>query len=143
MNQYTFDEIKTGMKEEFFATITDEKMKAFCEITADTNPLHLEEAYAKKAGYAGIVVYGMLTASFLSTAAGVYLPGQRSLLHSIEEIKFLKPCYSNQTVRVVVQVQEKSEAYSCIRLKVTMYSQAEEKILQAKMNVLVRGDLHG
>ena len=44
----------------------------------------------------------MLTASFFSTMAGVYLPGKYSLIHSVE-VKFLRPIYPGMVLTVRVE----------------------------------------
>ena len=75
MNEYKFKDIKIGLEEKFEVNLTEEMVKAFCNITGDINPLHNDLDFAKSKGYNEKVVYGMLTASFLSTLAGVYLPG--------------------------------------------------------------------
>ncbi|MDR2656489.1 MAG: MaoC family dehydratase N-terminal domain-containing protein, partial [Oscillospiraceae bacterium] len=67
MNTYTYDEIPVGHEEQFQAVITPEHMRLFREITGDVNPLHGDAEYAASKGYPGMVAYGMLTASFLST----------------------------------------------------------------------------
>ena len=51
-------------------------MDQFLAITGDCSPIHVDADYAKDRGYPGCVVYGMLGASFFSTLAGVYLPGE-------------------------------------------------------------------
>ena len=51
MNHYTFEEIKVGMEESFFATITEQMMQQFKELTKDVNPLHCDEAFAKEKGF--------------------------------------------------------------------------------------------
>ncbi|MBQ9091319.1 MAG: hypothetical protein IJY52_03500, partial [Anaerotignum sp.] len=48
----------------------------FLAITGDINPLHNDQEFAQKQGHPDKVAFGMLTASFLSTLAGVYLPGR-------------------------------------------------------------------
>ena len=90
MNKYKFEDIKIGMEEKFQVSITEDMVNSFCKITGDINPLHNDLEYAKSKGYQEKVVYGMLTSSFLSTLAGVYLPGKYSLIHSVE-ILFKKP----------------------------------------------------
>ena len=90
MNEYTYDEITIGQEESFQVTVSEEMMKQFLLITGDLNPLHRDAAYAATRQYFDKVVYGMLTASFFSTLAGVYLPGRYSLIHSVET-KFLRP----------------------------------------------------
>ena len=64
---YKISDISVGMKESFKRTITAEMMQRFMEITADENPLHVDESYAKSKGFPNRVAYGMLTASFIST----------------------------------------------------------------------------
>ena len=75
MNHYTMADMTPGLTEEFTVTVTAEMMDAFCTLTGDVSPIHMDEDYAKGRGYPGRVVYGMLGASFFSTLAGVYLPG--------------------------------------------------------------------
>ena len=48
MNHYTFEEIKTGMEEQFYVTITEQMMQQFQEMTGDVNPLHCDETFAKE-----------------------------------------------------------------------------------------------
>lgn len=139
MNRYCFDEIEIGMEEAFRVTVTQEMMDRFREITGDCNPLHADTAFAKKKGYAGCVAYGMLTASFLSTLAGVYLPGERSLIHSVQT-KFVKPVFVGDLLTVTGTVQEKNELFSVITLKVVIQNQKEEKVLRGSMQIGVMAD---
>ncbi|MBR5361427.1 MAG: dehydratase, partial [Lachnospiraceae bacterium] len=77
MNTYIYEQIEVGHKESFKVTVTEADMDKFREITGDVNPLHRDTEYAKEHGYRDRVFFGMLTASYLSTLAGVYLPGER------------------------------------------------------------------
>lgn len=92
MNDYRYEELAIGMTESFTVEVTEEMMKGFLSITNDVNPLHNSIEFAKKNGYENKVVYGMLTASFLSTLAGVYLPGKYSLIQNIA-INLRKPVF--------------------------------------------------
>lgn len=139
MNQYRFEDIYEGLKEEFQVTVTEEMLKAFCQITGDVNPLHMDENFAKEKGYESKVAYGMLTASFLSTLAGVYLPGERSLIHSVES-KFTKPVYVGDTLTISGQVTECNEMFSILTMKTTIVNQKGEKVLRGKMQVGILGD---
>ena len=97
MNHYTLTEMTPGLTESFTVTVTEEMMRQFCALSGDVSPIHKDEDYAKARGYAGRVVYGMLGASFFSTLAGVYLPGEHCLLHGVE-CKFAKPIYIGDTL---------------------------------------------
>lgn len=136
MNEYKYEEIEIGHKESFTVTVTEEMMSAFNQITGDINPLHNDEEYAKSLGHPGRVVYGMLTGSLLSTLAGVYLPGKRSLIHEVK-IKFAKPVYIGDTLTVEGEVEEKHDAYSLIMLKVTIRNQSGDKVCRGKMQISV------
>lgn len=87
------------MYDSFNAIIDEEKLIFFKKITGDINPLHLIDDYAIEKGFNARVVHGMLTASFYSKLIGVYLPGENSLIHSIDT-KFLNPVYLNDELEI-------------------------------------------
>lgn len=144
MNHYTFEEIKTGMEEQFSVTITEQMMQQFREMTGDVNPLHCDETFAKEKGFDGKVAYGMLTASFLSTMAGVYLPGENSLIQSVE-VKFVKPVFPGEKITFTGKVSEVNDTFRFLVLKVTGTVTGEKenerygtKVLKAVMQIGVR-----
>lgn len=134
MNHYSFDQIRDGLEEQFTMTITQEMMNVFCQVTGDSNPLHTDEEFAKKKGYSTKVCYGMLTASFLSTLAGVYLPGEKSIIHSVETI-FKKPVFVGDTLTITGKVVDKNEIFQVMTLKVTIYNQNKDKVVRGTMKV--------
>lgn len=134
MNEYTYEEIEVGHKESFSVTITEEMLDSFKKITGDINPLHNDEDYAKSKGQPGRVVYGMLTASFLSTLAGVYLPGKLSLIHEVKQ-KFVKPVYIGDTLLVEGVVEDKHDAFSLLDIKFTIRNQRDVKVCRGTMSV--------
>lgn len=134
MKHYTNKELSVGIVESFEVTVTEEMMDSFGRITGDINPLHNNIEYAESKGYAGKVVYGLLTASFLSTLAGVYLPGEKSLIQSIE-VKFVKPVFIGDTLRIVGEVKEVNDTVNQIVLGVLIKNHKEEKVLRGVMKV--------
>ena len=136
MNNYKFDELTVGMTESFKVTITEAMLDAFKGITGDVNPLHNDEEFAKAKGHPGRVAYGMLTASFLSTLAGVYIPGERSLIQQVET-KFAKPVYIGDELTVTGEITELVESVQRLELKVTITNQDGKKVLRGTMGILV------
>lgn len=67
MKCYKMTELHVGLKEEFEYRITSDMMQKFLEITSDNNPLHVDDDFARKRGFERRIVYGMLTASWVST----------------------------------------------------------------------------
>ena len=127
MNHYTLSEMTPGLTEEFTVTVTAEMMDAFCHITGDVSPIHMDETYAADRGYPGRVVYGMLGASFFSTLAGVYLPGEHCLLHGVE-CKFAKPVFIGDTLTVRGTVANVSEVGSEAEIKAVILNQDGKKV---------------
>lgn len=136
MNEYTYDEIAIGQEESFQVTVSEEMMEQFLQITGDVNPLHRDAAYAATRQYVDKVVYGMLTASFFSTLAGVYLPGRYSLIHSVET-KFLRPVYVGDMLTVSGTVKEKEDAYRMLILNLLIKNQKGEKVVKGTMQIKV------
>lgn len=127
MNHYTLAEMQPGLTESFTVTITREMMDAFLQLTGDCSPIHVDEEYAKGRGYPGRVVYGMLGASFFSTLAGVYLPGEHCLLHGVE-CKFARPVFVGDTLTVSGTVTHVSEAVSEAEIKAVITNQEGKKV---------------
>lgn len=135
MNHFSFDQIEIGTSVNFEYELTKKKMKQFKEITGDINPLHSDLNYAKEKGFNENVVYGMLTSSILSTLAGVYLPGEKSLIHNVE-ISFIKPVFlSNCPLNVRAKVIDKDERFSLIVLKYEIFDKLNEKVCRGIMKI--------
>lgn len=138
MNVYKFEDMTIGLSEQFSVNITTEMLDDFGKITGDLNPLHHETVFAKEQGFENRVAFGMLTASFLSTLAGVYLPGRYSLIHEVET-KFPKPVFPGDELTVKGTVSEINDTFHFFTMKVVITNQKGEKVLRGKMKV---GFLH-
>ena len=140
MNEYTFADISIGQKESFTREITPDMENAFRAITGDNNPLHRDDAFAREIGEGKFdrhAVFGMLTASLYSTLAGMYLPGKYSLIHSFQDLSFVRPVFSGDTLTVSGEVTEKQEAFRLLLLKVQIRNQDNKVVSKGKMKVLV------
>ena len=134
MNHYSFEDIKIGLSESYSVKITSDMMDSFREISGDINPLHNDSEFAKEHGFDDRVVYGMLTSSFLSTLAGVYLPGEKSLIHEVD-VKFKKPVFVGDVLTVKGEVSDINPDFKVFTMKVTMTDQNDEKVLRGSMRI--------
>lgn len=130
MNHYRLADLTPGVTESFTVTITEEMMAQFYAITGDNSPIHMNADYAAGRGYPGRVVYGMLGASFLSTLAGVYLPGEHCLLHGVD-LKFAKPIFIGDTLTVTGVVDEVNDTFREITIKASIVNQDGKKVTRA------------
>ena len=127
MNHYTLADMAPGLRAQFTYTVTEKSMALFYRLTGDCSPIHMDEAYAAQRGYPGRVVYGMLGASLFSTLAGVYLPGEHCLLHSVE-CKFAKPVFIGDELTVTGEVTEVNETFREATIKVWITNAAGKKV---------------
>lgn len=140
MNEYTISELEVGTKASFTRRITKEMEDGFRSISGDENPLHKDDEFACRISngkFSQHAVFGMLTASLYSTLAGMYLPGKYSLIHSFEELSFLKPVFVGDELFVEGEVTDKDENLGLIRIKVMIKNQNNTSVSRAKMKVLV------
>jgi acyl dehydratase len=49
-------------------TVTRGDVAAYAEASGDRNPLHLDDAFARAAGFPGVIAHGMLTMGHLASA---------------------------------------------------------------------------
>ncbi len=141
MNEYKYEDLTVGQTEVFTHTVTTESEDMFRSITGDLNPLHKDDDFAVEAGkgkFRGHISHGMLTASLLSTMAGMYLPGKYSLIHSIDNISFKAPVYAGDVLTVTGKVIDKQDGLNLIRLGVVITNADNKTVLKAEMKVLVK-----
>lgn len=93
----TFDNFKIGQKASLTKTITEKDLSHFIAITGDTNPLHVDESFAKQTFFGQRIAHGMLSASLFSTLVGMHLPGTGAIYKS-QTLEFLRPAFIGDTL---------------------------------------------
>ncbi len=136
---YSFDQINIGQNATFEHTVSENDLHKFSEITGDYNPIHHDDIYAKKTMFGERIVQGLLTASFLSTLIGMFLPGKRSLYLS-QEMKFVKPVYIGDTLTITGTVTEKEPDRNIVTVKTGINNQNGVAVLVGAAKVKIRND---
>ena len=105
--------------------VTQEENAAFCRLTRNTQPLHLDEAYARKTRFGRVVVNGLYT---LSLAVGVSVPDttEGTLVANLgyEAVEHPKPVFPGDRLRFETQVVEKRPSSKPGRGVVTLLHRA-------------------
>jgi 3-hydroxybutyryl-CoA dehydratase len=101
--QTMFEDLKVGMSASITRTMTDEDIRHFAEATGDTNPIHLDEEFAKGTIFKTRIAHGMLTASHISSVFATRLPGAGCIYVS-QEFKFKAPVRLGDDVTARVEV---------------------------------------
>ena len=99
------EDLEIGMTAVYSRTVTDADVVLFAGISGDSNPVHLDNEYAKDTQFKGRIAHGMLTASFISTVLGTKLPGPGCIYVS-QNLKFRAPVRIGDTVRSRVTVTD-------------------------------------
>jgi 3-hydroxybutyryl-CoA dehydratase len=105
MDGRCIEDLKVGDSASFSKTVTAADIDLFAQVTGDTNPVHLDEAYAAKTMFKGRIAHGMLSAGFISTVLGTKVPGPGAI-YLKQELSFRAPVKIGDTVTATVTVTE-------------------------------------
>jgi acyl dehydratase len=111
--------------------LTQEDVQAFADLSGDKNPIHLDPEFAATTVFKKPIVHGMLSASLISTALAMKLPGEGSIYMS-QNLTFKLPVYVGEEVTVALKVTEiRSD-----KPIVTMQTQ----VLNSKQKAVIEGE---
>ena len=102
---YYIEDLKPGMSESFTKTVTERDIQLFGEVSGDMNPVHFDEAYARKTLFRGRVAHGVLSLSYISTVLGMKMPGPGTIIMSATT-RFKAPVRIGDTVTTACTVRE-------------------------------------
>ncbi|MEX2144094.1 MAG: MaoC family dehydratase [Anaerolineales bacterium] len=139
-----YDELQVGdyLRHGRARTITETDHLLFCGITQNTQPLHLDEEFAKGAGFAGRLVNGILT---LGLVIGITVPDltEGTIIANLgyQNIQHPAPVYLGDTISVESEVLEKRLSESkanrgIVRLKHLGRNQKGEVVIEVERTVM-------
>lgn len=85
-----FDELSIGQSAEMSRVVGAADIETFAEVSGDTNPVHLDEAYAATTTFGERIAHGMLSAAYISAVLGTRLPGPGAIYLS-QSLRFRRP----------------------------------------------------
>ncbi len=136
MNIAKYSDIMIGQYAEVIHEVTEEDIETFGKLSGDFNPLHFDEEWAKKTMFCGRIAHGLLTASFVSTAIGMKLPGPGTIYLS-QQMRFLRPVRIGDTITTRVEVISKNDEKQRVTLKTTCQNQRNEVVLDGEAIVTI------
>ena len=116
-------------------SIDDAQLRKFAELSGDFNPLHTDDAFARRKGFQGRVVYGGLLVAKISELIGMRLPGKNSIWASLS-LEFLQPLYLDQSVQLEAVVSRASPGTGLVELKLTLRRDGQ-KLCKGRAEVIV------
>jgi 3-hydroxybutyryl-CoA dehydratase len=102
---YCIEDLAPGMSASFAKTITETDIVLFSAVSADINPVHLDETFAAGTVFKGRIAHGMLSASLISGVLANRLPGPGTIYLG-QNLKFKAPVRPGDTVTATVTIKE-------------------------------------
>lgn len=115
-------EISVGDRAELRRTISESDVYLFCGITGDSNPLHLDEEYAKRTSLKRRVVPGGLVASMGTALTAAELPGPGTMGLEIY-LKMYSPVYIGDTLSTIGTIKERLVEKNIVKLDLQWLNQ--------------------
>jgi 3-hydroxybutyryl-CoA dehydratase len=129
---------KVGDRASYTQTISEAHVALFVGAVGDTNPLHVDEAYAKGSRFGKRIAQGILVAGLISTVIGTKLPGTGAIYLS-QTLRFLKPTYLGDTITataIVKAVREREKGGLVLTLDTFCENQQGERVIEGEAVVL-------
>lgn len=126
------DELEVGDRICFTKTLTEADVDRFAAASGDTNPIHLDEEWARETRFGGRIVHGIL-ASGLISAALARLPG--SVIYLSQDVEFRAPVRLGDRITAEVEAVE-SLGGGRFRLR-TLVRKDEDVVIDGEAVILV------
>jgi acyl dehydratase len=108
--------LKVGDRASLSKVFTEEDVMQFANISADNNPIHLDERFAAASVFGQRIVHGMLTASLFSGLIGVELPGNGAIYLG-QSLTFKAPVLIGEQVTASVEIVKIREDKPIVTLR--------------------------
>ena len=128
---WTFATLKVGDKDSITKKITADVVAKFADVSNDTNPIHLDEAFAKTTRFGQRIAHGMISAGLISAVHGSIIPGQGAV-YMTQSLKFRAPVFYDDTLTAWAEVKEKIEDKKRVVMKNWVVNQKGETVVEGE-----------
>jgi 3-hydroxybutyryl-CoA dehydratase len=127
--------LQIGAKASRQKTIMAADIEAFASATGDTNPVHLDEAYAATTQFGKRIAHGLLTAGIVSAVLANDLPGPGTIYLG-QDLKFKAPVFIGDTITATVEVIQYRDDKRIATFETTCVNQDGTLVLEGEAVVL-------
>ena len=130
----TFDEISIGQSARLVRTLTLQDIQAFAAVSGDTNPAHMDDAFAHQTPFHGVVAHGMWGGALISALLGNQFPGAGTI-YMDQSLQFVRPVHVGDTLVVTVTVISKVPEHRRVEFDCSVVNQRGETTLRGTAGV--------
>jgi len=134
LSNFTYDELQVGQIGEYQKTLTEREIILFAAASGDTNPIHMDEEYAKSTPFGGRIAHGIWTASLISAAVANVMPGPGSIYLG-QTLKFSRPVKIGDTITIQLEILEKNDKRKRVSIQCTGSNQDGKQIISGVADV--------
>ena len=116
IRNHTFEEIFIGQTASFSRQIGEKEVLLFAAASGDVNPVHLDAEYAAGTLFKTRIAHGMLSASVISAALALELPGPGTIYLG-QSLSFKAPVFFGDQITATVEISEIREEKSIAKLR--------------------------
>lgn len=135
ISNFTFDEIQIGQTTSFSRTIGEREIMLFAAASGDVNPLHLDPVYAATTPFGEPIAHGILSASLISAAVALRLPGPGAVYVS-QSLRFLRPVKAGDQLTARLEVTAKREDKKFITLDCEIVNQHGKPVVTGQAEIM-------
>ena len=135
VENFVYDDIQIGQSARSVRTLTQADINAFAAVSGDTNPAHLDPAYADATLFHGVIAHGMWGGALISALLGTVFPGPGTI-YLEQALHFSKPVRLGDTVTVTVTVVARNDDNKSLELDCQVVKQTGERVLYGAARVM-------
>jgi 3-hydroxybutyryl-CoA dehydratase len=135
ITNFTYDEIEIGQTATYSRTITEREIILFAAASGDVNPLHLDADYAATTPFGEPIAHGILSASLISSAIALELPGP-GVVYVGQSLRFLRPVKAGEQLTARIEVTAKRDDKKFVTLDCEIVNQHGKPVVSGEAVVL-------
>lgn len=97
------EKFELGDRAKLSRSISEADIQDMAIVTGDTNPVHVDDEFARKTRFGGCIAHGLFCSGLISAVLGTKLPGPGAVYLN-QSLQFLLPVKAGDTLTAEVEV---------------------------------------